>query len=308
MAALGSLLRLAARGARARRAAGSMGALAAIPRGRHFVERAGMEVRAPAIRAYARATGGDHLFAFYGEGAVAPPFLSATWEPGMALELLAGVDPPLPLGPVVHLGTECTWARALRPGDRVRSRMELERAEPARRGIRLTVASRTWIGEGRLASEATSTFLLRAPVPDPPRAAAEPPRAPETGWTELVRWSLPASAGRSYARVSGDWNPIHLWGATARPFGFRAPILHGYATAARAAHALVDLLFHGDPLALRRMRVGFRAPLALPCTATLFVADHAGVRWFRVAAPDGSALYAEGTFGGAADGGPHPAR
>lgn len=299
MAALGSLLRLAARGARARGPA-SVRVLAALPRGKHFAERAGIEVSAAAIRAYARATGGDHLFAFYGEGAVAPPFLGATWEPGLALELLARLDPPLPLGPIVHLSTERTWARALRPGDRVRCRVDLERAEPVRRGIRFTLAARSWVGEGRLATEATSAFLLKVPLPDGPRVETAPPRAPETGWTELVRWSLPASAGRSYARVSGDWNPIHLWGATARPFGFRAPILHGYATAARAAHALVDLLLHGDPLALRRMRVSFRAPLALPGTAALFAAEHAGERWFRVAAPDGSALYAEGTFGGAA--------
>lgn len=298
MGALGSLLRLAARGVRARGPV-PVRDLAAIPRGKHFVERAGIAVEGAAIRAYARATGGDHLFAFYGEGAVAPPFLAATWEPALALELLAGIDPPLPLGPVVHLATECTWARPLRPGDRARCRVALERAEPVRRGIRFTVSTRTWAGEGRLASEATSAFLLKVALPDGPRAEPDPSRAPAHGWAELVRWSLPASAGRRYARVSGDWNPIHLWGATARPFGFRAPILHGYATAARAAHALVDLLFHGDPLALRRMQVAFRAPLSLPCTATLFVAEHGGERWFRVAAPDGSALYAEGTFGGA---------
>ena len=56
-------------------------------------------------------------------------------------------------------------------------------------------------------------------------AEAQPPA---DGWGELARWELPAGAGRRYARVSGDYNPIHLWALTARPFGFRAPILHGY--------------------------------------------------------------------------------
>ena len=66
------------------------------------------------------------------------------------------------------------------------------------------------------------------------------------GWAELARWPLPAGAGRRYARVSGDYNPIHLWPWTARPFGFRAPILHGYATAARTAHALIAQRLRGD--------------------------------------------------------------
>lgn len=300
--ALGSLLRLAARGARARGPA-PVRALAGIPRGRVFRERSGIAVEGPAVRAYARATGGDHLFAFYGEGAVAPPFFSATWEPALVLEMLSGMEPALPLGAIVHLGTEATWARPLRPGDRVRCRVELDRAEPVRRGLRFTVAARNWVGQGRLCSESTSTFLLRTALPegalpDEPRGDAAPPAAPERGWVEMVRWSLPADAGRRYARVSGDYNPIHLWGATARPFGFRAPILHGYATAARAAHTLIDLHLHGDPAALRRMRIRFRAPLALPCTPCLSVADAGGERWFRVAGSAHDPVYAEGTFGG----------
>jgi acyl dehydratase len=294
---IGSLLRLAARGVRARGPA-PVRALAAVPRGSVAAERSGIVVDAAAVRAYARATGGDHLFAFYGEGAVAPPFFAATWEPALVLELLAGMEPALPLGPMVHLGTDAVWTRPLRPGDRVRCRMVLERAEPVPRGIRFTVAARNEVGPGRLCSESTSAFLLKVPVPDVPRAEADLPRAPEAGWIEMVRWNLPASAGRRYARVSGDWNPIHLWPLTARPFGFRAPILHGFATAARAAHSLIDLHLSGDPLALRRMRIAFRAPLALPCTASLLVHDSAPERWFRVAAPEGDRVYAEGTFGG----------
>lgn len=295
---IGTLLRLVARGVRARGPA-PVRALAGIPRGKLARERAGIAVDAAAMRAYARATGGDHLFAFYGEGAVAPPFFAATWEPGLVLELLAGMEPPLPLGPLVHLWTEAVWARAVRPGDEVRCRVELERAEPVRRGIRFTVTSRNWVGAGRLCSESTSAFLLKVPLPDGPRVEPDGPSAPEEGWIEMLRWSLPASAGRSYARVSGDWNPIHLWALSARPFGFRAPILHGFATAARAAHSLIDLHLHGDPLALRRMRIAFRAPLELPCTASLSVCESAGTRWFRVAAPGEGTVYAEGTFGAA---------
>jgi acyl dehydratase len=183
--------------------------------------------------------------------------------------------------------------------------VELERAEWTKRDLRLTVLSRNWLGAGQLCCQGTTTFLLRLRAPEGAsrgggeRSREEVAEAPEGGWYELARWELSGGAGRRYARVSGDYNPIHLWPWTARPFGFRAPILHGFASAARAAHALVERRMGGDPAALRRMRVAFRAPLPLPSTAVLLVADGAAERWFRVAAPEGGAVYAEGTWGGA---------
>jgi acyl dehydratase len=136
-------------------------------------------------------------------------------------------------------------------------------------------------------------------APEPRTEPAEP-QAPEGGWSELARWELPAGAGRRYARVSGDYNPIHLWPWTARPFGFRAPILHGFATAARAAHGIIEQRLGGDPATLRRMRIAFRAPLPLPSAAALQASDAGADRWFRVAAPGEPTVYAEGTYGAAA--------
>jgi acyl dehydratase len=109
---------------------------------------------------------------------------------------------------------------------------------------------------------------------------------------------LGGGAGRRYARASGDYNPIHLWGWTARPFGFKRPILHGFCTAAMAAHALVEGPLGGDPTALRRMRIAFRAPLPLPAHARLWVGEADGHRWFRVTDDPGDTLFAQGTWSG----------
>jgi hypothetical protein len=40
--------------------------------------------------------------------------------------------------------------------------------------------------------------------------------------------------GRLYARLSGDYNPIHLWPWSARLLGFKRPIIHGMHTVGRA--------------------------------------------------------------------------
>ena len=297
------MMRLVARGVQARGAAPEWEL--AGPRRKVAVERGDIHVDPAQVRAYARATAADGIAAFRSPESVAPPFYPATWELGLALEMFAGLENPLPLGPMVHVSTEMVWMRPIRPGEAVRCRVELERVERVKRGLRLTVLARNWLGAGRLCCQGTSVFMLRMRGPRDaagrdPEPRADPAEAPADGWAELARWELPAGAGRRYARVSGDYNPIHLWPWTARPFGFRAPILHGFATAARAAHGIIEQRLGGDAAALRRMRIAFRAPLPLPCTAALLVHDAGPECWFRVAAPGEGPVYAEGTYGGAA--------
>jgi acyl dehydratase len=299
------MARLVARGIQARRSGTPLDP-AAIPRRKVSAERAGIEIDPRRVQAYAAATDGERIAGFGEEAGAVPPFYCATWETALALQMFAGMEQPLPLGAIVHVSTELVWARPLRPGDAVRCRVELDRVEPARRGFRMTVLARNWLGAGQLCCQSTSVFQVRTGgTDDPGRAPSRPAdRAgavvPDDGWTELVRWDLSGSAGRRYARVSGDYNPIHLWGLTARPFGFRAPILHGYCIAARAAHSLIEHCLGGDPGALRRMRIAFRAPLPLPATARLLVNDDGPEHGFRVATPGEGPVYAEGTYGAAA--------
>jgi acyl dehydratase len=54
----------------------------------------------------------------------------------------------------------------------------------------------------------------------------------------LGAWRLAQDAGRRYAALSGDWNPIHLWPWSARLMGMKKPIIHGMHTAAQACAML----------------------------------------------------------------------
>ncbi|MEW9798759.1 MaoC family dehydratase [Alteromonas sp. CYL-A6] len=80
-------------------------------------------------------------------------------------------------------------------------------------------------------------------------------------------------AGRRYAAVSGDYNPIHLFGVTARLFGFKQAIAHGMWTLART---LGVRLCAGDsehePLP-KIIHCQFKRPLFLPGHATVMQAD-----------------------------------
>ena len=62
---------------------------------------------------------------------------------------------------------------------------------------------------------------------------------------------------KAYADASGDQNPLHQDDAFAQSVGFPGIIAHGMFSMAHVTKALTDWL--GDPGALRRMAVQFRA-------------------------------------------------
>ncbi|AGH45935.1 MaoC/PaaZ C-terminal domain-containing protein [Paraglaciecola psychrophila] len=51
-------------------------------------------------------------------------------------------------------------------------------------------------------------------------------------------WDLSSTLGRQYAKVSGDFNPIHLNKWLAKLFGFQQHIIHGMLTKSYCISAL----------------------------------------------------------------------
>lgn len=112
------------------------------------------------------------------------------------------------------------------------------------------------------------------------------------GVREVVRWSIPADAGLDFAKLTGDFNPIHWVPVYARASGFSNVILHGFSTMARAYEGLNRELYRG----LRNIEVfdvQFTRPLVLPADVGLYVDDEGGV---YVGDAPGGAVYMKGTF------------
>jgi acyl dehydratase len=86
-----------------------------------------------------------------------------------------------------------------------------------------------------------------------------------------IAWRLAGDAGRRYAAVSGDHNPIHLYPLTAKVFGFPRQIAHGMWSLARCVAALENRI----PDAVT-VDAAFKKPIFLPSTV-LFGQDALGV-------------------------------
>jgi hypothetical protein len=108
------------------------------------------------------------------------------------------------------------------------------------------------------------------PAGGAPKKKAPPPRVPEDA-REIAFWNIPVSAGLDFAKLTGDFNPIHWIAPAARAAGFKNVILHGFATLARAIEGMNRALFAGDPSRLATIDVRFTRPLVLPAKVGLYV-------------------------------------
>lgn len=105
-------------------------------------------------------------------------------------------------------------------------------------------------------------------------------------------WQVREDAGRQYARVSGDYNPIHLQALAARAFGFKRAIATGMWSVARAAAELDEDL----PQAPFTLNVAFKRPIYLPSRVVFSSWEERGETKFMVESLDGRTLHLEGNI------------
>ncbi|HJR39018.1 MAG TPA: MaoC/PaaZ C-terminal domain-containing protein [Nocardioidaceae bacterium] len=163
---------------------------------------------------------------------------------------------PFPAVGLVHIENSITAHRAISAAERlqVTARPQDLRAHPKGRAFDIVTQVHS---AGELVWEETSTFLRRGASAEGDGAVSE--RSFEEVPASGIEWNLSGDAGRRYAAVSGDHNPIHLYGVTAKAFGFPRQIAHGMWSKARCLAALEGRL----PDAVR-VDVAFKKPILLP--------------------------------------------
>lgn len=184
-------------------------------------------------------------------------------------------DGGFPFGPVglVHLTNTIEHRRPVGVREELALRVWATGLDPHPKGRTLTLHTEVSDAAGEVVWSAASTMLRTGGSSSERTERPADPEVPAS-----ATWRIPGDQGRRYAAVSGDRNPIHLYGLTAKPFGFPRAIAHGLWTKARALAALEAQL----PDAFTA-HVEFRKPVLLPTTVTFGSAtDAAGVTSFAV--------------------------
>lgn len=130
----------------------------------------------------------------------------------------------------------------------------------------------TALQQGQCVYEATSTYLTRVKAshvePREARAKVAEKTAAETSHdSDKKAIDVPENIGRRYARLSGDYNPIHLSHLAAKTFGFKRAIAHGMWTLARCYSAFAGGLT--SPQDRVQLEAQFDKPVFLPASLHL---------------------------------------
>ena len=167
-----------------------------------------------------------------------------------------GSFPFAPMG-LVHVANRISQHRPIGSAETLDLRVRAENLRPHPKGRQFDIVSEASV-DGDVVWRDVSTMLRRGGGDGGGERPAREDKPVPKGAT---RWRLAGDLGRRYAAVSGDRNPIHLYGATAKAFGFPRQIAHGMWSKARSLAALQPRLpkeFEVD--------VEFKKPILLPAT------------------------------------------
>jgi acyl dehydratase len=188
------------------------------------VESAEVTISGDALRAY------DEVCGFRLSDAAPPTYLHLPAFP-LAMRLMTSGDFPFGVMGLVHIANRIEQRRPVVAGETVSLRVHAEGLRDHDRGRQFSIVSEA-LADGERIWREVSTYLRREGGGSSSRN--DPPGPPRTG----AIWRVPGDAGRRYAAVSGDRNPIHLHPLTARLFGQPSPIAHGMWLEARCLAAL----------------------------------------------------------------------
>ena len=157
-------------------------------------------------------------------GILHPCYLHSLAFP-LHIKLLLLPDFPFPLLGLVHVDNQIKQLRPIKHGETLAATSYFGALELHSKGWLFSIIVEFYSGS-ELVWKSVSTNLFRFKHGH----AVDPiGKHSSANWNNPINttWQLTASLGRQYAKVSGDFNPIHLSKWTAKLFGFKQPIIHG---------------------------------------------------------------------------------
>lgn len=191
-----------------------------------------------------------------------PHVLSAPLQ----LALISAPEFPVRMLGAIHQRNHILQRRTIKKGDVLDALVGIGQSRVVKQGMEFDVQVLMTSGGERI-WESISTYLTRGKFGDfvEPPAIANMPEF-EAAQCEAA-WSVGKDMGRRYAKVSGDYNLIHLSTLAAKAFGFPRAFIHGmWSTSASLAHLPEQVRVNELPL---RYDVAFKGPIFLGSKVTM---------------------------------------
>ena len=194
------------------------------------------------------------------EGAELPPTALHILAAPMHIALLTDKRFPIKAMGIVHASNQIRCLGPVPAGAAVALGCQIGETRWKPKGLEFDLLSHATLDGVRVWEEVTTIFsrVSDAVSKEAARERRATPPVPDWPDAQTSHWELPGNLGRAYASIAGDRNPIHLYGWTAKPFGFSRPIIHGMYLLARA---LGELGVDGQGT---ENQIRFKRPVALP--------------------------------------------
>jgi acyl dehydratase len=211
----------------------------------------------------------DHLAAYarvcgFRVGDVLPPTYLHVLAFPLSVALMTERAFPFPMVGMVHVANSITVHRPVSADETVSFSVRAADLRPHPAGRQFDLLAEATV-EDEVVWSGRSTYLRRGKSGEKKDTAK--PREATSSATAVAKIRVPDDIGRRYGAVSGDRNPIHLYGLTAKAFGFPSAIAHGMWLKARTLAALEGRL----PSAFT-VDVAFKLPVLLPSTIAISAA------------------------------------
>ena len=191
----------------------------------------------------------------------------------VAMSVMTEENFPLPLLGMIHLKNYVEHRRPVQFNEPLDIAAWAENLRGHRAGTQVEMVAEV-SAAGETVWRGVSTYLAKGiylPSLDGPHASTPPPDFKPPPPT--ANWRLGLETGRSYAAVSGDFNPIHLSALSAKVLGMRRSLAHGMYLGARALNYVGS-----DAADSFSWEVEFAAPVFLPATVAIAVDDNTDAR------------------------------
>lgn len=193
-----------------------------------------------------------------------PPTYFAVLSQSLQMNMMVEEAFPFAMLGLVHIANSVTQYRRIADSEVVSMKVSFANLRDHDKGKQFDFVTKVY-SDDELVWEGTSTYLSRQKTNDSnkkskPKTVNQKPVAEQDDLHSI--FEVPEDIGRRYARVSGDFNLIHIYPLTAKAFGFPKAIAHGMWSKANCL-SLMDL-----PEAYS-VNVDFKLPILLPSEVEL---------------------------------------
>ena len=184
----------------------------------------------------------------------------------LQMQCLLDKKSPFPLLGLIHAGNQIVVLKDCDLSEPFECRVRFHDVRPHSRGWEVDVMLEG-LQSGSLVYRAISSYLVKV------KAVHVAPRGSKSDSNEecnledrtlIAEINASANTGRRYAKLSGDYNPIHLSAISAKAFGFKQPIAHGMWTLSRVVSAFVSHQGDAQSITVKEVNCRFKKPVFLP--------------------------------------------